>query len=468
MKFFFKVYPQKSHFNATFPLAQALRKRGHEIVYGGVEALRSHVTAQGLTYLVQPEDIFPYIEGAPEQPKLTILSQIWQSVRYGQSRRIRRHRFEIDRTLERLVENVRPDAMLVDSPYSFFSLGLRRTGVPYGILESMGNLQRDDRYPPHDTLFVPTASPLSRATCWLHWKRYALKRSLMGALGVRLDLRQRLVARVARREGVPVSCVDLNRYFHMGLSHIPEFILSPQHFDFPREPARNQYFVGPSVDLGRRESGFDYRFESTFSRCLADQERGSPIVYCSLGTAAWRYPGAEEFLRRIVAACRGQPWQLVAAIGVEMRTALPLCASNVHIFQTVPQLEVLRHAKLMLTHGGMNSITECILMGVPMIVLPGTKQIDQAGNAARVSYHGIGVTGSLSGSSVKSLRKMIRTLLDEPIYTCRIRSLGEKIRNSDAWVNGADIVLEALDNQYARSTASIATLEATLSQASRS
>ncbi len=35
-----------------------------------------------------------------------------------------------------------------------------------------------------------------------------------------------------------------------------------------------------------------------------------------------------------------------------------------------PQLEVLQHAKLFITHGGMNSTSEGLYYGVPLIVLP--------------------------------------------------------------------------------------------------
>ncbi|MBV7332993.1 hypothetical protein KFU94_33145 [Chloroflexi bacterium TSY] len=41
---------------------------------------------------------------------------------------------------------------------------------------------------------------------------------------------------------------------------------------------------------------------------------------------------------------------------------------NVKAFSSVPQLDVLRHADLMLCHGGITTINECIFFGVPMIV----------------------------------------------------------------------------------------------------
>lgn len=445
MKILFKVFPQKSHLNATFPLARALREEGHDVVYAGVEPLRRHVEAQGNRYHGQTEDIFPYQEPKRGDPKLTYRMMLWNCYRnraWADSIRAKQARCA---AFDTLIKEVKPDLVLVDSPYTFFALGLFRLGVPFATLESMGNLERAPGCPPGDTDCVPRAGWLGRLGAAAHWQRYFLKRWLLGALGARVDFDRTFVLKTARAGGVQPAAISFGRYFHLGLRPVPEFILSPREFDFPRVLQKNQYYLGPSVEMNREESASDYRFARQFDELVAARRQGTPLVYCSLGTGAWRYEGAERFLNRVVEAARGAEWNLILAVGTELELRLPQGRPrNVEIFQVVPQLQVLRHADAMVTHGGMNSITECLLAGVPLVVFPGTTQIDQAGNAARVAYHGLGLKGSMQHASAERIRWSIERVLREPEFRQRVAEMGRRIRESEAFTRGATILLEAV------------------------
>lgn len=60
---------------------------------------------------------------------------------------------------------------------------------------------------------------------------------------------------------------------------------------------------------------------------------------------------------------------------------------NFMVYPFVPQLEVLQHANLFITHGGMNSINEAMYYGVPMVVIP--LDADQYINANRTVELGL-------------------------------------------------------------------------------
>ena len=47
-----------------------------------------------------------------------------------------------------------------------------------------------------------------------------------------------------------------------------------------------------------------------------------------------------------------------------------LDSDNVHIFTFVRQLQVLKHADVFITHGGLNSIREAVHTEVPMLLFP--------------------------------------------------------------------------------------------------
>lgn len=408
MKILFKIYPQKSHFNATFAFAKSLQQQGHDIIYAGLSQMQRHVECQGFAYHVQTEDIFPPMDDSQKQPPLTFWTIVksWRSIR--RSARILRPKYERSDDLSKLANDLKPDLMLVDSPYVFFALSLYKCPIQFAILESMMPLDRAPGCPPLDTTYVPKPTWLSRQVCELHWHRYFIKRWILGKIGLRVDFNQTLVKQRAIACGLDPSGISFDRYFHIGLTHVPELFLSPQGLDFPRSLKPNQFFIGTSVDPSRQEAITDYRFEVIFHRMVQERGDGHQLVYCSLGTAPHRYRGAKGFLHRLIEAARDQTWNLIMAIGNQLRIE-PHCQvpSNVAVFQLVPQLRVLKSADLMITHGGMNSINECTALNVPMVVYPGTKEIDQAGNAARVAYWQSGAIGSLSDETSTLIRRRI-------------------------------------------------------------
>jgi zeaxanthin glucosyltransferase len=383
----FKIYPQRSHYNATFGLARHYIDQGHEVIYAGIQPLQKHVEAQGFTFHVEPEDFFPYVEQQTNRPKLTF----WEIVRHWReikrSTRILRPRYARGDAFTRLIRELQPDEMMVDSPYTLLALTLYRHRIPFSMLESMMNLNRAPGCPPLDTTYVPTGSRLSNLWCELHWRRYFVKRWMLGKIGLRADFDRKFVLKLADSCGVDRNAINFDRYFHIGLRNRPEILLSPQELDFPQTLAPNQRYFKNPPDLDREETSADYAFGPIFERMKAERKQGIPLVYCSLGTAGWRYKGAERFLQNVIRTSAKKSWNLIVSIGETItRESMGEIPPNVGAFRSVPQLKVLKNADLMITHGGMNSIRECAALNVPMIVCPGTKEIDQAGNAARVVF----------------------------------------------------------------------------------
>ncbi len=232
------------------------------------------------------------------------------------------------------------------------------------------------------------------------------------------------------------------------IKSVPEFLLSPREFDFPRRIKPHQFYVGGFPDLERSDPNYDLAFRARFAPLRAQRAAGRPLVYCALGSIAWRYAGAVDFLARLVHAAEGQRWNLLLATGSDFdaRTFHPLPA-NVTLCQRVPQVEVLRAADVMVTHGGMNSIKECIALGVPMLVYPGGSDIDQGGNSARVIYHGLGQRGRMRRDSVARIRAAIDQLLGDPRFRRDVAAMSARIEASDAHRHSAEIVEHSLSLQ---------------------
>ena len=432
MRILFKVLHQKSHLNATFPLAQRLRDSGHEVIYAGIEQLRDHVEAQGMSYCVQEEDVYPYLEDRLGDSKLTIWSTFRSWWRNRHLLEMRREKYIKCDAFDRLLQATSPHWVLVDSPYTFFALSIFKHKIPFAVIESMTVLDRESGCPPLDTTYIPKSSYFSQFICALHWQRYFARRWLLGILGVRLEYNKRFVIQTAVNGGVDPSIISFDRYFHIGLSNVPEINLSLRELDFPRVGASNRCYFGAMLRINRVETGGDYSFRTRFDNIVVQRAQGKPVVYCSLGTAGWRYEGVQRFLNRVIEASRNASWALIVTIGSTQDFSQFIdVPSNIAVFQSVPQLEVLRNVDLMITHGGMNSITECILSTVPMLVYPGTLEIDQGGNAARVVYNQLGLSGRLTSDSSSKIRKKIAAILADKRYYNRVGALRRAIEAND-------------------------------------
>jgi zeaxanthin glucosyltransferase len=202
---------------------------------------------------------------------------------------------------------------------------------------------------------------------------------------------------------------------------LPVLVLCPEEFEF-RDTAKkpNRYYIEPSVDLERKEL---YTFP------WQDVNAVRPLIYCSLGSESHLYKQSETFFRAIIEAMRDKPdWQLVLATGpfMDPRSFDPV-PENVLVVSWAPQLELIEKASIVITHGGLGGVKECILLGVPMIVFP--CKWDQPFNAARVVAHGLGVRGNISRVSAAQIKAMIETIANNPSFQSRVDSMSKVFRD---------------------------------------
>lgn len=144
-----------------------------------------------------------------------------------------------------------------------------------------------------------------------------------------------------------------------------------------------------------------------------------PVIYISMGTLM---KGSRKFLEKCIKAFSNKYVTVIISAGKEYEKIKELKrTSNIHIFDKVPQLELLNHADLFITHGGMNSVNEAMFMGVPMYVFP--ISADQPTNAKLICKYNLGLQGNLNHISVDEI-------LENSYYILK----NEKIRkNINSW-----------------------------------
>jgi UDP:flavonoid glycosyltransferase YjiC (YdhE family) len=201
---------------------------------------------------------------------------------------------------------------------------------------------------------------------------------------------------------------------------IPELILCPQRFDLPnpRPTYHKRYFVEPSIFERRPEIPFPWEWIDANRR----------LVYCSLGTQSSAYKESTALLCHIVRAFEDlRDFQLVIGIGGHLKIEeLGTIPANVFVSQSVPQLDILKRASLLITHGGLGTLKEAIMTGIPMIVFPFA--FDQPFNAKRVTHHGVGRILSTALSSGKQFAQTVREVIDDAKIRSSLLSLRAAFR----------------------------------------
>ena len=92
------------------------------------------------------------------------------------------------------------------------------------------------------------------------------------------------------------------------------------------------------------------------------------VIYISLGTIL---KGDIAFFQKCVDAFRDEEVDVIISAGQKFNAKkLKNMPSNVHLYKSVPQVDVLECADVFVTHGGMNSVSESLVKGTPMVVIP--------------------------------------------------------------------------------------------------
>lgn len=159
-------------------------------------------------------------------------------------------------------------------------------------------------------------------------------------------------------------------------------------------------FIGPSI-VPRSSDPFEFAH--------VDMDH---LIYISFGTVINQ---AVDFYKLCFDAFGETKYSVILSVGGQTSIAeLGHIPNNFSVHSYVPQLEVLQKAKLFITHGGMNSASEGLYYGVPLIVIP--QSADQPMVAKRVAEIGAGVHLNQEGLTPEELRQTAdRVLKDNSI-----------------------------------------------------
>jgi len=182
------------------------------------------------------------------------------------------------------------------------------------------------------------------------------------------------------------------------------------------KPSLNIVYVPQIFQPDRDSFGDDYIFtvpkrdNATSSQSIPYGNMKRPIVYISLGSII----SNKGFCKECIRAFGGKDLSVILNTGRIKPETLGRIPSNIYAYSFVPQIEVLHHADVFLTHCGMNSVNEALSCGVPMVAMPFIN--DQISNAKRIVELGIGKrVRSFPSSGRQLFRTVIDVYRDEPM-----------------------------------------------------
>jgi len=154
----------------------------------------------------------------------------------------------------------------------------------------------------------------------------------------------------------------------------------------------------------------------------------APTVYFTLGTVFNVECG--DLFDRVLGGLRDLPINLVVTVGYDIDpTELGPQPANVRIEQYIPQVQLLPHCALVVSHGGSGSVIGTLAHGLPMVLIP--MGADHPLNAARCEALGVARVCDPTATS-QTVRATVECVLADPSYRQSAQCLRDEIASLPA------------------------------------
>lgn len=409
---------------STIELGRRLRAAGHEVTLLADEPAEPLARQHGLGY----RRLEPERAAADANPAAGWLYR-WRT------RAARREEAIAASGARELIEHLRavePDLLLLDGEMQEHVIVAAASGVPLALLNTFASIWRQaGSPPPHTTIRPGEGWQGTRVGVALAWNAFLARkrtREWLRALRQAGADRVSVLRTLAREQGF-----DFRRGADAGQWLVPRtypgfpaLSLHGKEFEFAPEPPSQVHYLGPLVLRERLDPPLApadrTRLETLFEGSGPKGE-GAPLFYAGFGSFFTAEPA---WVKNLFQAFSERPdWSLVLPLGGKRTLPKDLerrRPPNVHVFSWLPQLHVLRHCDAAVVHGGINTIDECVLAGVPMLVCNG-RETDMPGNQARVTHHGLGLAADAARDTPEKIVSALDRLRGESSFAEAVASM---------------------------------------------
>lgn len=415
---------EPGHLLPLYGIAKKLQKNGHRPVFMGIADFKNEIISYGFEFI---EETTPPKGKSLKDSKWNFLIPEFIQKSIDNVRDCRGLNKAVMSNINYAKQHYNPDLFLLDDLHIPDIFPLYSFNIPVIIVSTYLSQNKDSNVPPIQSTLIPQNTIWNKIRMEMAWFKVSYLDRLYSYWGYFKQIKV-----LAKKMNYPFKeRLNLKRSLLLGFKEIPTIVLCPEEFDFPRDPQPSRFFVAPNLILNRPPIDFNWD----------EIDLSKPIVYCCLGTQAnIHFNGCFEFFSNVIKIFSDKPeYTLIVSIWKELKTSLfKDLPPNIKIYNEVPQIEILKKAKLSITHGGLGSIKESILSGVPMLVYPVNLASDQNGNAARIEYHKLGLRGVIRKEPIHKMRKKIELLLTEQYFVenvFKMKDIFEKYEKEDRTIS---------------------------------
>jgi MGT family glycosyltransferase len=406
--------PQSGHLNPMLSLGKELQKRGHRVIVFQIEDIQRKVLEAGLEFIPLGKNEYPkgsvarYLTKVGKSQGLSAIGYMLETSRKNNQM--------IFQYLPNALKAAKVDLLLVDQVETAPGTVAEFLKLPF---ISVGNAlpsNQEAGIPPYFTSWP------YRSIWWAYLRNfvgYWLINQITRSIAQDINLqRQRWNLRP-------------HRSYNDCFSQLAQICQTTADYDYPRKNLPDCFHYIGLLGGTSAEPLTSFPYERLSAR---------PLIYATMGTMSNQLTHVFE---SIAAASERLDAQLVITLGrgssIEDYRHLP---GNPIVVEYAPQQELLSKAKLMIAHGGTNTVLDSLDAAVPVVAIP--VATDQLGNAARLSRAGAGEMLSLNRLSVPRLRETIQRVISQPSYRQNAERLKDSLRRAGGVVKAADIVEEVI------------------------
>lgn len=382
MKIAWFCIPAHGHTNPTLGLVRALTDAGHTIYYFSYEMFREKIENAGAVF-------YPLDEYDFEKQDKEYADKVGRDQSFAVKLMLNAT-IALSEKMSDMIGELKPDVIVSDSVAYWGKLAALKHGLPYiSSTTTFAFNKQSSRYMKHslgETFRMLMAMPeVNKLIKQMQEKGYPVK----GLLDI------------VQNDNDTNTIVYTSRYYQPCADTFSD----------------KYHFIGPSIRPQTQE------FKKT-----ADK-----TVYISMGTINQN----RDFYRNCIDVLGNTDYQVIISMGTNTDRFENL-PGNIEIYESVDQMAVLSISDAFITHCGMNSASEGLYFGVPLILFPQTPE--QGAVAHRTKELGAGVM--LPSIKPDAILKSVKRVLEDKKY----KENAEKISASFKAAGGIEEAVKFIES----------------------